>query len=176
MGDEVRRTQSGNNNAYCHDDETTWFDWTMLEKHRDLHRFVSLLLARRALRDDAPERHRVTLSQLLHDANKAWHGVRLNQPDWGDDSHSLALMAEVPSERVVIHCMFNAYWEPLDFDLPSVARTGDSTARPWRRWIDTSLDSPLDIVPWQDAPCVAASQYRASPRSVVVLIAESGPA
>ena len=47
MGDEVRRTQGGNNNAYCHDDEANWFDWSLLEKHADVHRFVSLLARRR---------------------------------------------------------------------------------------------------------------------------------
>src|SRR5262249_16102628 len=47
MGDEVRRTQRGNNNAYCHDDETSWFDWTLVEKHRDLHRFVTRLISHR---------------------------------------------------------------------------------------------------------------------------------
>src|SRR6185503_9329232 len=51
MGDEVRRTQRGNNNAYCHDDETSWFDWTLLEKHADVHRFVRLLCGRRMFRD-----------------------------------------------------------------------------------------------------------------------------
>ena len=46
MGDEVRRTQRGNNNAYCQDNEISWFDWTLLMKHPDVHRFVSLLNAR----------------------------------------------------------------------------------------------------------------------------------
>ena len=50
MGDEVRRTQGGNNNAYCQDTETSWFDWTLLEKHADVHRFVRTLNARRVLR------------------------------------------------------------------------------------------------------------------------------
>ena len=56
MGDEVRRTQRGNNNAYCHDNEISWFDWTLVEKHADVHRFVSLLAARRLLRDIEHER------------------------------------------------------------------------------------------------------------------------
>lgn len=46
MGDEVRRTQSGNNNAYCQDSEISWFDWTLLTKHADVHRFVTLLNAK----------------------------------------------------------------------------------------------------------------------------------
>ena len=65
MGDEVRRTQGGNNNAYCQDNEISWFDWTLLEKHADVHRFVSLLAARRSLRDVEHERQRVSLSTLL---------------------------------------------------------------------------------------------------------------
>ena len=47
MGDEVRRTQRGNNNAYCQDNAISWLDWTLLEQHRDLHRFVKLLIAHR---------------------------------------------------------------------------------------------------------------------------------
>ncbi len=62
MGDEVRRTQRGNNNAYCHDDDLTWFDWTLLEKHADLLRFVSMLTTRRALRSVAFEKNRSLLS------------------------------------------------------------------------------------------------------------------
>jgi glycogen operon protein len=56
MGDEVRRTQFGNNNAYCQDNETSWFDWTLLKKHADVHRFVTLLNARRRLRSTEIDR------------------------------------------------------------------------------------------------------------------------
>ena len=49
MGDEVQRTQRGNNNAYCQDNDISWFDWTLLEKHRDLHRFVKMLISQRTL-------------------------------------------------------------------------------------------------------------------------------
>ena len=83
MGDEVRRTQEGNNNAYCHDDEITWFDWTLLAKHADVHRFVSLLAARRSLRDVEHEQSRVSLNSFLRDANKAWHGVKLHRAGLG---------------------------------------------------------------------------------------------
>src|SRR5205823_12815930 len=62
MGDEVRRTQGGNNNAYCQDNETSWFDWTRLETQADVHRFVRLLCARRILRDTDVERRRLSLN------------------------------------------------------------------------------------------------------------------
>src|SRR5262249_2466372 len=68
MGDEVRRTQRGNNNAYCQDNETSWFDWTLLAKHADVHRFVTLLNAGRVFRDPEPERQRISLNKLLRGA------------------------------------------------------------------------------------------------------------
>src|SRR5215831_19281183 len=171
MGDEVRRTQLGNNNAYCQDNETSWFDWTLLEKHADVHRFVTLLNARRLLRDVEHERQRVSLNQWLRAAQKAWHGVTLNQPDWRACSHSLACSAELQREQTCIHLILNAYWEPLDFALPPVDQAGGN---PWRRWIDTALDAPHDIVPWQTAPAVSGYTYQAAARSVVMLFAGLG--
>jgi glycogen operon protein len=171
MGDEARRTQQGNNNAYCQDNESSWFDWTLVAKHADVHRFVRLLNAQRLLRDEEPERQRLSLNQLLQKAKKAWHGVKLGQPDWGESSHSLAFSVEAPKEKLLFHLILNAYWEPLDFELP---QAGDQSPDSWRRWIDTSLDSPQDIVEWQSALPVPGRSYRAGPRSVVVLFARAG--
>ena len=166
MGDEVRRTQGGNNNAYCHDDESTWFDWSLVEKHADVHRFVTLLAERRVLRDVEHEHRRVSLTELIAGATKAWHGVKLGQPDWGEHSHSIAFTAKMQKE-LLVHLILNAYWEPLEFEVPPA----DS---PWRRWIDTSLSSPQDIVDWKKAPSVHGRTYAAGPRSVVVLYALGG--
>ena len=166
MGDEIRRTQKGNNNTYCQDNEVSWFDWSLLTKYADVHRFVRLLIVRRLRRDLSPELQRMTLTQLIRDAKKSWHGVKLNQPDWGDDSHSLAFSVEVPSEHLHFHIILNSYWEPLEFELPPVG-TGEQS--PWRRWVDTFLDAPKDICEWQAAPSVPGFVYRAGPRSVVVL-------
>jgi len=164
MGDEVRRTQSGNNNAYCHDNEANWFDWSLVEKHASIHRFVKHLLARRLLRDVRHERERTSLTALLGQAKMAWHGTKLDQPDWGDSSRGVALSAELQSEKLVFHLILNAYWEPLEFELPPAGG-------PWRRWIDTFFGSPEDIVEWQTAPTVAGTVYRAGPRSVAMLYA-----
>ena len=166
MGDEARRTQNGNNNAYCQDDESNWFDWSLVAKHADVHRFVKLLIARRLLRDTGPERRRMTLTQLISGATKNWHGMKLNQPNWSDQSHSVAFSAELKEEGLLVYFSFNAYWEPLEFELP---RPEKSEGGYWRRWIDTFLDMPQDIVPWQEAPSVPDHTYRAGPRSVVVL-------
>jgi isoamylase len=169
MGDEVRRTQRGNNNAYCQDNETSWFDWMLVTKHADVHRFVTLLAARRLLRSVEPERQRESLSQLLREAKRTWHGVKLNEPDWSQSSHSLALTTEVWREKFLFHLILNAYWEPLDFELPPV---GQEYGPLWRRWIDTSLDSPNDIVQWQTAPAVPGSTYRVEAHSVIMLFAD----
>ncbi len=171
MGDEVRRTQLGNNNAYCQDNEISWFDWTLVDEHEDLHRFVRLLIQRRLLRDESAERQRKSLNQLLEEANKAWHGVKRNQPDWSDDSHCLAFSADVPHEKLLFHFILNAYWEPRDFELPL---TESGSPYTWHRWIDTSLDSPLDIVEWETSSAVQGESYRTGPRSVVVLFARIG--
>jgi glycogen operon protein len=164
MGDEVRRTQRGNNNAYCQDDETTWFDWALAKKHADVLRFTQLLTARRVQRDVTAEQQRVSLTDMLRQATTAWHGVNLWRPDWSPNSHSLAFGADLRRAGLRMHLIMNAYWEPLDFELP--VPDGD---RGWRRWIDTSLDSPEDMAPWQTAPPVTRDKYRAGPRSVVVL-------
>jgi len=168
MGDEVRHTQAGNNNAYCQDNETSWLDWTRLEKHADVPRFLKLLTARRLLRGTEHERQRMSLSRLIREANKAWHGVRLNQPDWSDHSRSLAFTAEIRKDKLLFHLILNAYWEPLDFELPTA---GNGGGNPWRRWIDTALETPDDIVPWEKAPTVQGLTYRAEARSVVALYA-----
>jgi len=168
MGDEVRRTQFGNNNAYCFDNEATWLDWTLIEKHADVHRFVTLINARRVLRDVEQERSRISLNQLIKQARQSWHGVRLGQPDWAYDSHSIALYGELPNESLQVYVIMNAYWGPLNFELPPLSDT-----RRWRRWVDTFQTSPDDIVPWQNAPSVSCSKYEVGPRSLVVLFAES---
>jgi isoamylase len=172
MGDEVRRTQGGNNNAYCQDNETSWFDWALLTKRADVHRFVSLLNARRLLRDAESDRQRVALCDLIRLADITWHGVEVERPDWRPSSHSIAFTAHVTRDRLSVHALVNAYWEALEFKLPPIS---GGARMPWRRWIDTFLASPEDIVDWERAPVVVGSTYRAAPRSVVVLFAGGDP-
>jgi isoamylase len=167
MGDEVRRTQQGNNNAYCQDNEMSWFDWSLIAEHRDVHRFVRLLCAQRVFEDTEPERQRLSLTQVLRSAKRAWHGVKLGRPDWAVSSHSLAFSAETQHDQLLVHVILNAYWEPLDFELAPLSGSDPL----WRRWVDTSLESPDDIVEWDAARPVPSRVYRAGPRSVAALFA-----
>lgn len=171
MGDEVRRTQRGNNNTYCQDSEISWFDWTLLERHQDIYRFTKMLIHARLTRRANSRDEELTLNQTLARARIQWHGVTLYQPDWSYYSHSIAFTAHNVGERMVVHFMVNAYWEPLCFQLPP---TADLPGGAWFRWVDTFLESPEDIVPWEKSPPVCGSVYEVQPRSVVVLVSQ-GP-
>ena len=111
----------------------------------------------------------MTLAQWLDTGVKDWHGVKLNQPDWNTYSRSIALSVRVPSENLLVYLIFNAYWESLEFELPSLD-IGEGNS--WHRWVDTYLDSPQDIVAWETAPLILSPTYRTGARSVVVLWAK----
>ena len=128
---------------------------------------MTLLNTRRRLREFEPENQRICLTQLLRGANWAWHGVKLGQPDWSATSHSIAFTVEIRREKMLVHLILNAYWQPLDFELP---RLDSAVGNRWRRWIDTALDSPHDIVEWETAESVPGYAYRAESRSVVMLL------
>ncbi len=172
MADEVRRSQSGNNNAFCQDNEISWLDWGLLARHADIHRFAKQLIEIRRNRDWPLERLDITLNELLRNQPVSWHGIRLNAPDWGHESHTLAATVAVPGNRLRLHLMINAYWEALSFEIPA----GGDGYEPWRRCIDTFLGSPEDLCPWSQAPEVGGATYTVQPRSVVLLIARSDEA
>ena len=171
MGDEVRRSQQGNNNAYCIDDATTWFDWEGPGRHADLLRFVRLLVRFRLQRALPETGGALTLEALLRARRVEWHGVRLGAPDWSDASHSLAAGIDFDAEGLRLHVMVNAYWEPLGFELPAA----DAPAGPWRRCIDTSEPSPHDICTFDAAPAVTARALTVPPRSLAVLARRTRP-
>jgi glycogen operon protein len=170
MGDEVRHTQQGNNNAYCQDNEISWFDWTLVDKHGDILRFVTHLIHFRLSLDVVKDDHGLCLTELLQQAQIQWHGVKLNQPDWGSDSHSLAFTVRSLTGSRLFHYILNAYWEPLTFELPPVP-AGNSGG--WRRVVDTFLESPDDCCGGAEAWSGEARNYLVQPRSVVLFVAES---
>jgi glycogen operon protein len=165
MGDEMRRTQRGNNNAYCQDGELSWLDWNLLARHADVHRFVKELNAFRQRRDLLAEGTRLSLNALLKDARITWHGTSLGSPDWSEHSRSIALTLRSLHGRFLLHLMLNAYWEPLSFELPPV----DDTGQAWRRCVDTALPSPQDFSRWEEGAAVKETKYRVEARSFVLL-------
>ena len=150
-GDEVRRTQHGNNNAWNQDNEISWLDWERAAENEPLRHFWKLLI-------DFRKRHpSLRRDSFLGDGDVQWHGCLLGAPGWSD-----------PSSRVLsftlddVHVILNMDDEDLDFQLPS---------RPWRRAFDTALPTPFDASPPGAEPDVAGGTYRASARSAVVLVA-----
>jgi isoamylase len=170
MGDEVRRTQHGNNNAYCQDNALSWFDWRRLEQHADIHRFVRALIKLRFLRESVRTTDHLTLAELMERAQIRLHGVRLGDADTGHHSRSLAVTAASLSGDLLMHFALNAYWQPLEFELPALPAWATSG---WRRVVDTALASPHDIIEPHHAPAIGSPRLQVQPRSCAVLFASA---
>jgi glycogen operon protein len=166
MGDEARRTQEGNNNAYCQDNEISWFDWSLADHHEDMFRFVRNLIRLRLNFEHDLDGRPLSLEDYLEKARVEWHGVELNNPDWSADSHSLACTLHSFSSTQMRYIAINAYWEPLIFQLPPVA----TSHKPgWLRLVDTSLPSPDDIVDGLAGVAITTPTYLVNPRSIIML-------
>ena len=162
MGDEVRRTQQGNNNAYCQDNELSWFDWDDLTRHAGMLRFTRELIA-------FHQRTSLFRSREFWSEPGApqitWHGVELNRPDWGEGSHALAYGLASPDGAEHLYVALNAFWEPLEFALPPLPQ-----GAVWRRLIDTAMESPNDISSSPISLTAGQRSYKCEARSSIVLI------
>jgi isoamylase len=167
-GDEVRRTQQGNNNAYCQDNELSWFDWHLVEQQIEMRRFFSAMIRFRK------DHHVLHGGQFytgeinqrgLRDID--WHGCGLAAPDWNDPSlRVLAFTLGAPDGEADLHVMLNMDESDHTFDLPPLRDGGVA----WHRAIDTARPSPQDIVdPGQEVP-IRATTYLVTHKSVVVLL------
>jgi len=167
-GDEFGRTQKGNNNAYCQDNDLSWIDWSLTEKNADLLRFFRLLI--RFRKDHPVLTHGFTDLAERNPAAVVWHGVKSEKPDWSSESRSLAVQISDMNNgrRRDIFIIANANWKAFRFQLPSL----DDNCR-WHRVIDTMLESPGDISePGAEPILDLQSSYKVGPRSVVVLLGQ----
>lgn len=166
MGDEIRRTQQGNNNAYCQDNEISWCDWDLCSSNAGLLRFVQNMIRLRLNFNQGSKGEQITLEDFLSKARIEWHGVEPGKPDWGSESHSIALTLHNIDVSQVRYLAINAYWKPLQFELPPIPGGKDEG---WLRLIDTSLPSPEDISDEGNGSPVDGPKYLVNPRSIVVL-------
>ncbi len=137
MGDELLRTQHGNNNAYCQDNEISWLDWRLAKDNGDVLRFVSSLMR---LRHESILYEDRLLWALPGGTDIFWHGVQTGRPDWGHGSRSLAFELLHPDHDDRLYVAINAWEEPLTFEVPTPPPGQD-----WGRLIDTSRTSPEDF-------------------------------
>jgi len=163
-GDEFRRTQGGNNNAYCQDNETSWHDWTRLERHKDVFRFTRGMIAFRRAHPILSEEHFYT------DAEIHWFGPQGGLPDWAEPKEKQLGCLIHEDEQRALCLMFNAGADAVDFRLPAVP--------PGTRWhlaVDTSRAAPQDLfATGEEPPWEEPQTYHLSPRSSVILLARDG--
>jgi glycogen operon protein len=177
-GDEIGRTQKGNNNAYCQDNDISWYDWSLLEKNKGLFRFVKEMIAFR-LRHPCfmrPEFYtgREGSYNAIPDIN--WYDEKGGAPKWDKLGYPLALLingrhADVTRDRDNndFYLMFNASLDNVVFSIPAA-----NDRRQWFRVVDTTLLSPQDILPeGSEEPIPLTNKYKVKSRSVVILISKS---
>jgi isoamylase len=162
-GDEMLRTQKGNNNAYSHDDETSWFDWRLVRENADFFRFVSRLIR---FRRAHPALRRHLFFEDAATGAAAFHGPKGADPDVSPEARSLGLHLRGGGGHDDIFIIAHAHWEPIAFTLPKL-RAG----RTWRLFLDCAQPPPADIAePGEETPLARPPTYTVAPRSVVVLV------
>ncbi|MEO8338636.1 MAG: glycogen debranching protein GlgX, partial [Nitrospirota bacterium] len=160
-GDEFRRTQGGNNNAYCQDNETSWCDWTQLERHQELYRFTRGMIAFRQAHPMLSTEHFYT------DAEIQWFGPHGGLPHWTDPNEKQLACLIHEEEPHALFLMFNAGAEAVDFRLPPVL-----PGTQWHLAADTSHEAPHDLFAAGDEPILGHSQsYQLHSRSSAILVA-----
>ncbi len=167
MGDEVGRSQGGNNNTWCQDNILGWMIWDPADCDLDLKRFVSkLILIRKSLpelfspsyiHESSPKNPDL----LLKDFWLEWHGVKINQPDWSSWSHTISYSINLSDRGSVMWLGLNAYKEPMEFALPSAIS-------PWKKIIDTSSSTTKGI---PKKPISNQNKIKLESRSLVLLLA-----
>jgi glycogen operon protein len=160
-GDEFRRTQRGNNNAYCQDNETSWLDWALRQRHDEIVRFARAVLALRRA-------HPVLSREAFYAPEDIqWFDPRGHGPDWSDSRlRSLACLLR-PRDGAALYLVFNADPAPMTFALPPSPRPG-----PWRVAIDTGQPSPGDChAPGEEGALASPTRLVVGARASAILVA-----
>ncbi len=166
-GDEVLRTQHGNNNAWCQDNELGWFDWTLVEKNADMLRFTREMIALRRRHPSLMRRHFLTgeVVELTGIPDISWYGPDLQPPEWDDPvAQTLAFtLSAVQAGEPHLHVMLNM--SDLEQAMPLPLLRGVQ----WRRVVDTGQTAPRDILSPQSSIRLRGGEYTMRAHSIVVL-------
>lgn len=165
-GDELLRTQHGNNNVYCQDNELGWFDWGLIETHGDMLRFTREMIAFRKRHPALMQARFLTgrnrEGQILADIT--WHGRHLHRPQWGDPSSQILAftLAELEPGEGHLHVMMNMGKDEVSLQLPLIPE------RHWFRAIDTAEPPPRDILTLPEQRPVMEHSYPVQGHSIAV--------
>ncbi len=163
-GDEFRRTQRGNNNAYCQDNEVSWFDWGLLEKHKEIHRFTRGMIA---FRRDHPVLRR---ENFYTDADIKWFAPDGAAPDWADQRQKSFACLILGQTEPDLFLLFNADSRSVDFSIPALP-----AGKIWRLAVDTSRAAPDDFFETGKRPSFQGEAgFRLEPRSSAILLMDDG--
>ena len=160
-GDERLRTQRGNNNAYCQDNEVSWIDWTSEPGRDAMVRFTREMIALRK-RHASLRRTRFIDPDAVGRGGIRWYGETLEPPHWEDPEARILCfpLAGLDGAEPALHVMINMASAPRALPLPEGA---------WRRLVDTSRPPPDDIRLAQTAPLHRAATYELDGRAIAVL-------
>jgi len=174
MGDEMGRTQGGNNNAYCHDSDINWLDWTLVTRKWELLRFAKLMIHFRRAHPVLRSRYHLRNQDYVGSgyADISYHGTQAWTPDWSGGSRVFAFMlcGKHAKQGAVrdddIYVAMNMYWEALPFSLPPLP-----PGRRWHVFANTGASAPQDIYPpGQEVPIEDQTRILAGGRSVIILV------
>jgi glycogen operon protein len=162
-GDEFGRTQRGNNNPYCQDNEVSWYDWSLLEKNSELFRFCKEAIR---LRKENPVFGRGEFLEAGgKDPEVRWLNAHGRPQDWRHDDPSLALcISGRANGGTALYIAYNTTLEPIEYALPQ---------KHWHMRLNTARPSPADIVPPERAMEVMGTTLHVAPKSMVVLTCDS---
>ncbi|MEJ2034003.1 MAG: glycogen debranching protein GlgX [Deltaproteobacteria bacterium] len=166
-GDEFGRSQQGNNNAYCQDNEISWLDWDLTARNADLLRFFRLLIG---LRRKHPVFRRADFftAGTAKEPEISWHGVNGSPVDWGPTAKTLAFWlrgtAAPGNDNHDFYVMLNGHLASMRFQVPP------SLGNRWRLVIDTGAAPPQDIFPEEEARPLVGREVEVAGMGAVVLI------
>jgi isoamylase len=168
-GDEILRSQRGNNNAYCQDNELSWLNWSLSTSGGNMLRFTRELIALRKRHRSLRRRHFISQDESVKGLLR-WYGRDLNPPDWHDQRARLIrfTLAGVDAEEAPLHVMLNLSDTAAYLPLPAPPLVEPGSAGRWRRVVDTALPAPKDIVRPEQAETVYASHYGVAAMAVAV--------
>jgi len=165
-GDEVLRSQQGNNNGYCQNNALSWFDWGLLEKNQEMFAFTKGMIQLRKRHPNLMQHQYLTGTKtevsMLPDIS--WHGRQLNDPQWADSSSQLlaCTLSRVEAEEEDRHIIFNMSEDMLSMELPELK------GRTWHLAVDTTRGISEDVIKPKQQQAIRENAIQVCSRSIVV--------